>query len=100
MLFQPFEHLIANLLLRGLQNLKDLQGLLMICQWPLELRTRSDDPSWMYIGFTINSALHMGLEKVEIEVLTNHHSEDMLPNLQSAKYRRRTWLKIFQISSQ
>ncbi|OAL47241.1 hypothetical protein IQ07DRAFT_134475 [Pyrenochaeta sp. DS3sAY3a] len=93
-LLEPFEQVLARLLLAGLQNLKDLQALLMICQWPLELRNRADDPGWMYIGFIVNAALHMGLDKFQTEVLLNQHSEDG-----SSKYRRRTWLKVFQISS-
>jgi hypothetical protein len=83
-----------------MQNLKDLQALLMICQWPLELRAQSDDPGWMHVGFVVNAPLYMGLDKVQTEVLMNHHPENISSGLQSAKYRRRTWLKVFQISTQ
>lgn len=72
----------------------------MICQWPLELRAQSDDPGWMYVGFVVNAALHMGLDKVQTEVLMIHNPEDIPSSFQSAIYCRRTWLKVFQISTQ
>ncbi|PVI01779.1 hypothetical protein DM02DRAFT_704147 [Periconia macrospinosa] len=100
LLLRPFEQLFASLLLRVPQRLKDLQALLMICQWPLELRARSDDDlGWMYIGFVVNAALHMGLDKVKTEVLMNHNLEDNPSSIDFARYRRRTWMKIFQIST-
>jgi hypothetical protein len=98
-LYEPFRSLISNLLSSSAQNLKDLQALLIICEWPLEVGSHSDDPSLMHSGFLINAALHMGLDKYKDEVLFGHRRGKQSLALYDPRYRRRTWLKIFQIST-
>lgn len=98
-LYEPFRSLILNLLSSSAQNLKDLQALLVICEWPLEVGSHSDDPSLMHSGFLVNAALHMGLDKYTDEVLFGHRRDKQSLALYDPKYRWRTWLKVFQIST-
>ena len=97
---EPFQSLISALLSSPVQALKDVQALLIICQWPLAVESQSEDPSWMHSGFAINAALHMGLDKIEDEVLFGHRRAKQSLGFYDPKYRRRTWLKAFQISTQ
>lgn len=60
-----FRLVLSRLLVSPIKTLKNLQSLLMICQWPLDVETQVEDPSWMHIGFTVNAAWHMGLDKPE-----------------------------------
>ena len=97
---EPLQLLISSLLMSPVQALKDIQALLIICQWPLEVRTHSEDPSWMLTGFVVNAALHMGLDKFEDEVLFGHRRAKYSLSFYDPKFRRRTWMKAFQISTQ
>ena len=98
-LYRPFRSLISDLLSSSAQNLKDLQALLIVCEWPLEVGAHSDDPSLMHSGFLVHAALHLGLDKHEDEVLFGHRRAKQSLALYDRKYRWRTWLKIFQIST-
>lgn len=97
---EPFRLLISNLLSSAVQALKDLQALLIVCQWPVEVGTGSEDPSWMHSGFVVNAAMNMGLDKSEDEVLFGYRRAKNSLGFHDLKYRRRTWMKIFQISTQ
>lgn len=91
---------VSNLLISPVQALKDLQALLIICQWPLEVETHAEDPSWMLVGFVMNAALHMGLDKSEDEVLFGHRRAKHSLDLYDPNCRRRTWMKVFETSTQ
>jgi hypothetical protein len=80
--------------------LEDLQALLMTCQWPLEVETQTEDPSWMLIGFAINAAQHMGLDKAEDDNILGQHNVGHPLQIYNSIYRRRTWMQAFQISTQ
>lgn len=97
---EPFRLLISTLLSSPVQALKDLQALLIICQWPFEVGSQSEDPSCMHMGFVVMAALHLGLDKFEDEVLFGHRRAKQSLSLYDPKYRRWTWMKIFQISTQ
>lgn len=97
---EPFQLLISSLLSSPVQALTDLQALLIVCQWPLGVRSHSEDPSWMLTGFVVNAALHMGLDKSGDEVLFGYRRAKHSLSFYDSKYRRRTWMKAFQISTQ
>jgi hypothetical protein len=97
---EPFRLLISTLFTSPVQALKDLQALLIICQWPFEVGYQSEDPSLMHSGFVVNAALHMGLDKIEDEVLFGHRRAKHSLEYYGLKYLRRTWMKIFEISTQ
>jgi hypothetical protein len=48
----------------------------------------------------VNSALHMGLDKFEDEVLFGHRRAKHSLSSSDPRYRRMTWMKCFQISTQ
>ena len=99
-LCDPFRSLLSNLLITTVQRLKDLQALLLICQWPLDAETGTEDPSWMLVGFVMNAALHMGLDKNDDEVLFGYRRAKYSLQFYDVRCRRRTWIQIFQISTQ
>lgn len=43
--------------------LHKIQALLHLCVWPLPVHAQVDDPSWIYCGIAVNSALYMGLHR-------------------------------------
>ncbi|KAF2662881.1 hypothetical protein K491DRAFT_672723 [Lophiostoma macrostomum CBS 122681] len=97
---EPFQILLLNLFSTPVQSLKDLQALLIVCQWPFEVERHSEDPSWQHIGAVVNAALHMGLDKPKNEVLFGSRRANRSINLYDPKYRRRTWMKVFETSTQ
>ena len=53
----------------------------------------------MHSGFIMHAALHLGLDKHEDEVLFGHRRAKQSLALYNRRYRWRTWLKVFQIST-
>jgi hypothetical protein len=95
-----FRSILSNLVIAPIKTLEDLQALLMVCQWPLEVETQTEDPSWMLIGLAINAAQHMGLDKAEDEHILHQHANGGPLELYNSVYRRKTWMQAFQISTQ
>jgi len=54
----------------------------------------------MYCGIAVNAALYLGLDKMEDEVLFGYRKAKYSLSNSDPKYRRMTWLKCFQISTQ
>ncbi|KAF1998843.1 hypothetical protein P154DRAFT_621331 [Amniculicola lignicola CBS 123094] len=97
---EPVQEIISGLLRTPVPALKDFQALLIVCYWPLEVAAHSQDPSWMLAGFVVNAALHMGLDKAKDEGLFSHSRAQNSRDVFDRKYRRRTWMKTFQLSTQ
>lgn len=96
----PFQRLLGHTLSIPLNILSDLQAVLITCHWPLEIKSQTEDPSWMHAGMAINAALQMGLDKFEDEVLFGHRRAKHSLTRFGQKYRMMTWMKCFQIGTQ
>jgi hypothetical protein len=92
--------MLSNLLSSPIKALKDLQASLTVWQSPIEVQTQAEDPSWMHTGFTINAALHMGLDKFEEENLFRQNDAGHAVRPETSTYRRRTWLQAFIVATQ
>lgn len=96
---EPYRISFGKFLTRPVHSLKDLHALLILIQWPFEVETQQEDPAWIYAGMAVNTALYMGLNRLEDEnsfgILTRHFQQ--MANL---RCRKMTWMKCFQLSTQ
>jgi hypothetical protein len=120
-LHEPYQNLLGRCLVRQIHLLKDLHALLLICHWPFEIESQQEDPSWIHCGIAVNTGLYLGLNRLEDEAMFDARRADrslLVSNLLQAshpqldlwkrqqiappksKYRRMTWMKCFQISTQ
>jgi hypothetical protein len=97
---EPFRSLLTGILCRPILSLKDLHALLVMCHWPFEVQSQADDPTWMYCGMAVNTALYMGLDKIDDEMFFGHSRVKQSYVFSDPRYRRMTWLKCFQINTQ
>ncbi|KAF2492110.1 hypothetical protein BU16DRAFT_564574 [Lophium mytilinum] len=95
-----YQSLLEKISSRPIQIFAELQALILICYWPLEIVSQSEDPSWGHSGLVINTALHMGLDKFQDEVLFGHRKAKFTLRFVRPRNRMMTWMKCFQISCQ
>ncbi|KAI1077787.1 fungal-specific transcription factor domain-containing protein [Whalleya microplaca] len=95
----PYGQFLRIEALRAPLPLSKIQALLFLSMWPLPVEHQREDPSWLYCGIAVNSALYMGLHR------SNPHS-DTTPSLYSvgvmsgsAYERTNTWLGCFYVST-
>ncbi|KAH9905137.1 hypothetical protein F4778DRAFT_728850 [Xylariomycetidae sp. FL2044] len=91
----PYDDLVKSELLNAPLPLHKIQASSLLCHWPMPVGKQSKDPTWLYCGVVINSALFMGL-----------HKPGVPPSIRgigvatgSAEARIRTWLGCFCIST-
>ena len=91
----PYDQLLKTEVLSVPLPLSKIQALLHICMWPLPCEVQTQDPSWVYCGIALNSALYLSL----------HRSRSM-PSLHcvgvasgSPQIRANTWLGCFYVST-
>lgn len=90
-----YDELLKTEILNAPLPLQKIQALLHLCMWPLPVETQTQDPSWLYCGIALNSALYMGL-----------HRQGPMPSLRSVgvasgstQARANTWLGCFYVST-
>ena len=91
----PYDRLLKTEALAAPLPLSKIQALLYLCMWPLPCEVQTQDPSWLYCGIALNSALYMGL-----------HRARPMPSMRcmsvasgSAQARANTWLGCFYVSA-
>ena len=91
----PYDELLKAEVLAAPLPLSKIQALLHLCMWPLPCEVQTQDPSWIYCGIALNSALYLCL----------HRSRPM-PSLRcvgvasgSPQARANTWLGCFYVST-
>jgi hypothetical protein len=97
---KPYKKLFGDFLTRPLHTLKDLHALLLICHWPFDVESQQEDPSWIHCGVAVNTALYMGLNRLEDENLFGARLAKHSLQISNLKCRRMTWMKCYQISTQ
>ncbi|KAI3317352.1 hypothetical protein HD806DRAFT_527130 [Xylariaceae sp. AK1471] len=60
---EPFQDMVRMEALQPPLPLQKIQALLLLCMWPKPVPAQSQDPSWLYCGIAVNSALFLGLHR-------------------------------------
>ncbi|KAI0403615.1 hypothetical protein F4802DRAFT_608015 [Xylaria palmicola] len=90
----PFEDMLRTQILQAPLPLQRIQALVLLCMWPLPVNSQLKDPSWLYSGIAVNSALSLGL----------HWSGSLPPSRRTSVFqgtpleRVLTWLGCFYVS--
>ncbi|ODQ69037.1 hypothetical protein LIPSTDRAFT_76533 [Lipomyces starkeyi NRRL Y-11557] len=66
-LVTPYRLLLGKTLAEPIANLECIQGLVLLCLWPLAVDRQSEDSSWNYCGLVTNAAVRMGLHRETTE---------------------------------
>ncbi|KAI8631640.1 hypothetical protein F5Y19DRAFT_463337 [Xylariaceae sp. FL1651] len=59
----PFQNMVRTEALQAPLPLQKIQALLLLCVWPMPVTNQPRDPSWLYCGIAVNSALYLGLHR-------------------------------------
>ncbi|KAI0153060.1 hypothetical protein GGR57DRAFT_154668 [Xylariaceae sp. FL1272] len=59
----PFQDMLRSEALKAPLPLSKIQALLFMCMWPMPINSQPKDPSWLYCGMAVNSAVYMGLHR-------------------------------------
>lgn len=97
---EPYRKMFGEFLTRPVHSLKDLHALLLLCQWPFEVESQQEDPSWIHCGMAINTALYMGLNRLKDENLFGARLSKHSLQISNLKCRRMTWMKCYQLGTQ
>ncbi|PVH89438.1 hypothetical protein DL98DRAFT_565488 [Cadophora sp. DSE1049] len=62
-LTEPYRSLLEKTMMAPLNALEPIQGGVLLCVWPLNVRKQIYDPSWNYCGLVTNAAIRMGLHR-------------------------------------
>ncbi|KAI1124306.1 hypothetical protein F5Y10DRAFT_31978 [Nemania abortiva] len=60
---EPFQDMLRTEALQAPLPLQRIRALLLLCVWPMPVETQRQDPSWLYSGIAVNSALYLGLHR-------------------------------------
>ncbi|KAI0419601.1 hypothetical protein F5X98DRAFT_68100 [Xylaria grammica] len=88
----PFLDMVRNEALQAPLPLQRIQALLLLCMWPMPVDSQPKDPSWLYSGITVNSALYLGLHRA------GPSSRDKSCPPESTVERVMAWLGCFYVS--
>lgn len=90
-----YRELLGRTLAGPILELETLQGLILLCFWPLCVRRQTEDPSWNYCGLITNSALKMGLHRITFDREKGQTSAASLLGKTGAK----TWMACLRLNS-
>ncbi|KAI0487770.1 hypothetical protein F4859DRAFT_269291 [Xylaria cf. heliscus] len=91
---RPFEDMVRNEALRAPLPLQKIRALLLLCVWPMPVNSQREDPSWVYSGIAVNSALYLGLHRTNLPQASRCKSGFPGTPLE----RITTWLGCFHVS--
>ncbi|KAI0449846.1 hypothetical protein F5B21DRAFT_517875 [Xylaria acuta] len=60
---RPFQDMARTEALQAPLTLQKIRALLLLCMWPMPVNSQREDPSWIYSGIAVNSALYLGLHR-------------------------------------
>lgn len=92
-LLLEYKNLLGKILAGHILEIETLQGLVLLCFWPLVVERQGEDPTWNYCGLITNAALKLGLHRVD-SALTQSLDLSTL-----AKTRAKTWMACLRINS-
>ncbi|KAI1151080.1 hypothetical protein F4825DRAFT_462876 [Nemania diffusa] len=93
----PFQDLIRIEALQAPLPLPKIRALLLLCLWPMPVVSQRQDPSWLYSGIAVNSALYLGLHRSGPSPLYRGISSSLETPLERLE-RIVTWLGCFYVS--
>ncbi|KAI0111185.1 hypothetical protein GGR51DRAFT_547350 [Nemania sp. FL0031] len=91
---EPFQDMIRTAVLQAPLPLQTIRALLLLCVWPMPVETQRQDPSWLYSGIAVNSALYLGLHRPGPSPPSRGTSD----YLETPLERIATWLGCFYVS--
>ncbi|KAE9965821.1 hypothetical protein EG328_009377 [Venturia inaequalis] len=97
---EPYRKIFGDFLTRPVHSLKDLHALLLLITWPFEVESQQEDPAWIHCGMAVNTALYMGLNRLEDENLFGSRLTKHFQQMANLRCRKMTWMKCFQLSTQ
>ncbi|KAI1260412.1 hypothetical protein F5Y18DRAFT_420182 [Xylariaceae sp. FL1019] len=59
----PFQNMLRSEAMKAPLPISKIQALLFMCMWPMPIDSQPKDPSWLYCGMAVNSAIYMGLHR-------------------------------------
>ncbi|KAK0102532.1 hypothetical protein ONS95_006145 [Cadophora gregata] len=84
-LTEPYRSLLEKTMMAPLNALEPIQGGVLLCVWPLNVRKQIYDPSWNYCGLVTNAAIRMGLHR------SGGYRRDNISPLES-RAQSKTWM--------
>ncbi|KAH7400080.1 hypothetical protein BKA64DRAFT_474204 [Cadophora sp. MPI-SDFR-AT-0126] len=84
-LTEPYRSLLEKTMMAPLNALEPIQGGVLLCVWPLNVRKQIYDPSWNYCGLVTNAAIRMGLHRSG-----GHRRENISPT--EIRAQSKTWM--------
>lgn len=95
---ESYERLLQSAICKAMHSVQTVQAVLIICLWPMPRLHQSEDPSWMFCGLAMNSALHLRLNEPTIPQQLADYDHSNAGKI-SVRSRTMTWLACFQIST-
>ena len=90
----------AEVCSEAIRKLPDLQAVLLLCMWPLPVKSQDGDTAGLRLAEALGCARQMGLDRSDDEIL--YSSVRAIKPLQkySSRALRLTWLKCFELDVQ
>ncbi|KAI0551824.1 hypothetical protein F4679DRAFT_572120 [Xylaria curta] len=93
-IIRPFQDMVRTEALQAPLPIQKIRALLLLCMWPMPVNAQREDPSWVYCGIAVNSALFLGLHRPNPPQPSRCRSG--YPG--NALERMTTWLGCFYVS--
>jgi hypothetical protein len=88
---KPYRELMAKTLLAPILDLTVIQGLVLLCTWPLAVTKQIYDPSWNYCGLLTNAAMKLGIHKSGVANEKQNITNEELVKL-------KTWMACYAVN--
>ena len=90
-----YRGLLGKVLAEEITALESIQGIVLLCLWPLAVDKQTLDPTWNYCGLVTNAAMRMGLHKDG----TNRNITRSPISKTEARIRAKTWMACMKVNS-
>jgi hypothetical protein len=91
----PYRQLLGKTLSEPILILECIQGLILLCLWPLAVDKQAEDASWNYCGLVTNAAARMGLQNDNAQ---RNAASSIEQGLES-RIRAKTWMACLKINA-
>jgi hypothetical protein len=89
----PYQDLLARTIIAPILTLATIQGLVLLCIWPLAVAKQQYDPSWNYCGLLTNAATKLGIHKCSM--VTDGQET---PSEDDARVHLKTWMACYLVN--
>lgn len=97
-LIAPVKRLLWKIVGQVPHSISDMQGMLLLCIWPLPCATRWDDPTYILISAVRSSAIANGVHRPE--TAQEYRRAAQRPGAKEVLTMQRLWAACFIISDQ